>query len=233
MKIRRDLVTVALATFCLTTGLFMIHPTKSNPGIGEYDPWADLNNDGIIDIYDAIKLADAFDTSGTPINKTTLISDFKDLRAGLLLPLPCPGTWYDGKEMVTDAILAKLDLDPDTPGEQQTVFARQGTDITVTGEFQLYCYNIGDSAQAFFIYSWTPNLPPTSGYYHAVYSGSPGGYPGVTQTFNFNITLPTSSEPYAMYYLYFCTGLQFSVEDAVSLYTTPLTLPCAVIVAGT
>jgi hypothetical protein len=42
----------------------MVRPTKSNPGIGEYNSWTDLNGDGTVDIYDAITLADAYGTSG-------------------------------------------------------------------------------------------------------------------------------------------------------------------------
>jgi hypothetical protein len=56
----------------------MIRPIGSNPGIGEYDPWVDLNDDETIDIYDAITLANAFETSGTPINKTGLLLDLQN-----------------------------------------------------------------------------------------------------------------------------------------------------------
>lgn len=67
MKIRRDLIIVALATFCLTASIFMVVPTRSNPtGLGEYDPWVDNNEDGTIDIFDAIGLAGVYGTSGDP-----------------------------------------------------------------------------------------------------------------------------------------------------------------------
>jgi hypothetical protein len=71
---KKDLVIVALATFCLTATLFMILPTKSNPGIGEYDPENDLNGDGTIDIYDAINLGGTYGTSGDPTRNITLTS---------------------------------------------------------------------------------------------------------------------------------------------------------------
>ena len=51
----------------------MVLPTRSQTGTGEYDPWVDLNDDGAIDIYDAITLANHFGTTGTPINKTDLL----------------------------------------------------------------------------------------------------------------------------------------------------------------
>jgi hypothetical protein len=66
MKLKKDLIIVALATFFLTATLFMIRPTLSNPGIGEYDAWNDLNGDGTIDMYDAINFAGTFNTKGDP-----------------------------------------------------------------------------------------------------------------------------------------------------------------------
>jgi Concanavalin A-like lectin/glucanases superfamily len=72
MRFRRDLIIAVLATFCLTSTLFIIAPTKSNPSSesSKYDPWADLNSDGIIDIFDAIDFAGHFGSSGTPLNKS-------------------------------------------------------------------------------------------------------------------------------------------------------------------
>jgi hypothetical protein len=73
MRIKKDLVIVALITFFLTTTLFMIRPTKSDFGPGEYNPWADIDDNGIVDIYDAIRLANAFGLTGDPGNKTELL----------------------------------------------------------------------------------------------------------------------------------------------------------------
>jgi hypothetical protein len=64
----RKLLIVALATFCLTATLFMIKPTKSDLGPGEYNPWADVNNDGTVDIYDAIGLSNSFGLTDTGVN---------------------------------------------------------------------------------------------------------------------------------------------------------------------
>jgi hypothetical protein len=60
---KKDLLVVALATFCLTTTISMIVPIKSDDP--NWDPWADIREDGIVDIYDAITLANAYGTSGT------------------------------------------------------------------------------------------------------------------------------------------------------------------------
>jgi hypothetical protein len=77
MAKKKDLIIVALATFCLTATLFMIRPTKSNPGAGEYDPWMDLDDNGKINILDAIDLSNVYGTSGTPINKTELLLELQ------------------------------------------------------------------------------------------------------------------------------------------------------------
>jgi hypothetical protein len=72
MVTKKGLVIAVLATFCLTSVLFMIRPIGSNPGIGEYDPWNDLNSDGAVDIYDAINLAGTYGTSGDPTKNVTI-----------------------------------------------------------------------------------------------------------------------------------------------------------------
>jgi len=86
---KKTLFMAIALTFCLTSMLFMIRPTRSNPsGIGEYDPWIDSNDDGTIDIFDAIMLSNRYATTGTPINKTALLLELQDkidsLNASLL-----------------------------------------------------------------------------------------------------------------------------------------------------
>ena len=78
---KKDLVIAILATFCLTSTLFMITPTRSQSGItasNEYDPWIDTNDDGIIDIFDLAKLALAFGAEGEPLNKTAMLLELQD-----------------------------------------------------------------------------------------------------------------------------------------------------------
>jgi len=75
MKFKRDLIIVVLATFCLTASIFMVVPTRSNPtGLGEYDPWVDNNEDGAIDIFDAIGLAGIYGTSGDPTKSVNVMN---------------------------------------------------------------------------------------------------------------------------------------------------------------
>jgi hypothetical protein len=63
--IRKDLIIAILATFCLTTTLFLIIPTRSQT-IGNYDPWLDTNADGKIDGKDLGAAAYAFGSGGDP-----------------------------------------------------------------------------------------------------------------------------------------------------------------------
>jgi hypothetical protein len=71
MKIRKDLIVVALATFCLTATLFMVVLTRSADD-PNWDPWVDIKEDGTVDIYDAITLANAYGTSGDPTKNVTI-----------------------------------------------------------------------------------------------------------------------------------------------------------------
>lgn len=74
---KKNLIAVVLATFCLTSTLFMVIPIRSPTTDGEYDPWVDTNDDGIIDYHDLYNLASIYRTSGTPINKTDLLHELQ------------------------------------------------------------------------------------------------------------------------------------------------------------
>jgi len=69
MKIRKDLVITVLVTFCLTATFFM---TRASWSGGEWDPWVDIKEDGTVDIYDAITLANAYGTSGDTTKNVTV-----------------------------------------------------------------------------------------------------------------------------------------------------------------
>jgi hypothetical protein len=71
----RKCLAVSLCVVLSTSLLFMLTPSRSSPGIGEYDTWADINDDGQVDIYDAIALAGAFGTSGTSAQKASIEFD--------------------------------------------------------------------------------------------------------------------------------------------------------------
>jgi len=248
---KRKYLTILVLVVCLTTTLFLGittsgSQTKKTSTI-EYDPWADTNDDGVIDMKDIYYLIQRFMTKGEPINKTALLlylnSTVNELNAtveimerraqrGLLVQLPYAST-NPINEPHVDAILHSLDIDQYTPGDQQSVFVYPpSTTITITGVFQRYNPEGHPPAvimQAFFIYSWTPSWPPPGGYYYPLYDGIPGYYPGVKRSFSFNLTVP--SEP-GVYYLYFCKGAEYNMQDAVNQYTQPLWLPYAVITVG-
>ncbi len=58
----------------------MIPSTRSNPDTRVYNPFLDLNEDGTVDIFDAIVLANGFGTSGVPINKTALLLELQSIQ---------------------------------------------------------------------------------------------------------------------------------------------------------
>lgn len=195
----------------------------------EYDPWTDINDDGKIDIIDIATVARLFGTTGTPINKTALLQNLATemAKSGLLLPLPFGATHWDGTTD-TNTILLSLDLNQAEPGNQQSVFVYKGATITITGEFQNMDFP-GTISQVFFIYSWTPSWPPPQGYYHELYNGAPGPYPGVRRSFSFSLTVPNKG---GVYYLYLASGAHYSMEDAVNQYAQSLWVPYAVIVVS-
>ena len=59
----------------------MVTPTVSAPK--EYDPWADINDDGKIDILDIAYVAQRFGSTGTPIDKTAILLDLQARVAAL------------------------------------------------------------------------------------------------------------------------------------------------------
>jgi hypothetical protein len=69
--IKKELIVAVLLTFCLSAVLFQILPIGSQ-GAGDYDPWADINDDGNIDMYDIGYTARAFGTSGNPTKNVTI-----------------------------------------------------------------------------------------------------------------------------------------------------------------
>jgi len=63
---KKDFIIAILATFCLTVTLFVVLPTKSSPSAGGYDSWADINDDGKINMYDIGYTAQRYGATGDP-----------------------------------------------------------------------------------------------------------------------------------------------------------------------
>lgn len=249
---RKYLMILGLA-YCLTATLFIGVTSSGNQIVAsttEYDPWVDLDDDGNITIFDVVKVCSRYGTEGTPVNKTALLYEvnatftelqsridtcvsntslgFDVFQSGLLLHLPYGATQRDYTPD-TNNILLWLDLDQDTPGNQTVVFVPEGATIIIKGQMQTWAPSPGVVEQDFFIYSWTPSWPPPEGYYYAIYSGGPGTYPGKIIPIDFSLTVP--SKP-GVYYLYYCSGAEGNMPNAVNKYTQPLWVPYAIITAS-
>jgi len=62
MITRKHLVLTVLVTACMMLSLFQMLPASSL--VGEYNPWADYNGDGTIDIFDIVPVAVSFGAEG-------------------------------------------------------------------------------------------------------------------------------------------------------------------------
>lgn len=76
MKITSSMLLNIILLTIISASFFLVNTTASNyetTSTHEYDPWCDLNDDGIIDIYDVVMVCVRFGSEGTPINKTELL----------------------------------------------------------------------------------------------------------------------------------------------------------------
>lgn len=67
--IRKDMIFAILTTFCLCALMFTVIPIRSGQ---PYDPWADLNDDGTINMKDVATVASQFGTSGDSTKNVTM-----------------------------------------------------------------------------------------------------------------------------------------------------------------
>jgi len=68
-KLGRSIATLCAAFLLIATYI----PVAGLQGASEYDPWVDINDDGVIDVADLTQLARLYGTSGTSINKTEML----------------------------------------------------------------------------------------------------------------------------------------------------------------
>jgi hypothetical protein len=73
-----------IAVLLLPAVLVGVTASVSTTGIHDYDPWCDLDDDGDIDIFDIVDIANRYGTTGTPVNKTELLYNVSDTLADLL-----------------------------------------------------------------------------------------------------------------------------------------------------
>jgi len=80
MKLKPLTLTIVLGTIILIPSILVgvtMSDFPTDPD-GEYSPWVDLNDDGIVDIFDVVWLASRYSTAGTPLNKTALLYNVSD-----------------------------------------------------------------------------------------------------------------------------------------------------------
>jgi hypothetical protein len=106
----RNIVVAVLCTFCLTAVLFTAIPvnstetvnsTKTASSIPAYNPWADVNHDGRINILDLIEVALGLGSSGNPSLNVTITRHATLLRQMLITQIP-PGWGMGGGNMSLD-----------------------------------------------------------------------------------------------------------------------------------
>lgn len=85
MITKKDLVVAVFVTFCLTASLFLLKFVRSQSEV-TYDPWADINDDGKINMFDIGYVARRFGlgTPGDEINKTALLYNVNDTFTSLI-----------------------------------------------------------------------------------------------------------------------------------------------------
>ena len=71
---RRNLVIAVLISFIL---IVTLSPSITS-SVREYNPWIDINDDGILEAQDLYTVALHYGAEGTPINKTALLLELLD-----------------------------------------------------------------------------------------------------------------------------------------------------------
>jgi len=81
---KKSLIAVTLTVCFLAALLLRTVPTSSSSTIGEYDPWRDINDDGVINILDVVEITTRYATTGLPVNKTALLYNVNATLTSLL-----------------------------------------------------------------------------------------------------------------------------------------------------
>lgn len=105
--------------------------------------------------------------------------------------------------------------------QSKTLAPGESASFTVTYDVHAGS-NPSQITQAFFVVSWTPSWPPSTGYYFPMYNGMPGLAPGINQTQTLTVTVPSTP---GTYYIWFLMGSFDSMQDAVNSYTSEPPLP--------
>ncbi len=80
MKVKPIVLAAIALSLMFLAPSFLVRWTVSDfppEAPGEYSPWGDLNDDGIINIFDIVWVAGRYQTTGTPLNITDLLLDLQ------------------------------------------------------------------------------------------------------------------------------------------------------------
>lgn len=75
LVMKRELSFGVLLLICFAVALFVTVPTRSLTDGSDYDPWADIDDNGSVNIIDITKVAKAFGTSGDP-TKPVMVNSY-------------------------------------------------------------------------------------------------------------------------------------------------------------
>ena len=105
MKIRKDMIFAVLTTLCMCALMFTVIPIRS--GL-PYDPWADLDDNGFIDIKDVSYVARLFGATGEAINKTALLLELQAKIDSLNSSLLNQEAYFETRITTQDALITEL-----------------------------------------------------------------------------------------------------------------------------
>ena len=151
---KRDLIIVALATFCLTATLFLILPSRSAQ---PYNPWADVSGpimgepDGTINMRDINYEILRFNTFGDTTKNVNVVN----LPSMTVIGRRVNVTWFDYGTSFT--------IDPDWPTFETSGYSRMSIQLSVVdwNPHPTFAYFTTITAvQA--LWSIDPNAPPYS-----------------------------------------------------------------------
>lgn len=93
---KRLMVIASVVVSVLLGGLFLNNVILAQSN-GEYDPWLDSNEDGIIDVNDLSPLGQSYGSSGDPTKNVTIVKHASQfLRVATNEPVGPAGMWTSG-----------------------------------------------------------------------------------------------------------------------------------------
>jgi hypothetical protein len=104
------IASLALASTVMIAALLVgTTSSTSTTGIRDYNPWCDLDDDGDIDIYDIVDMANRYGTTGTPVNKTELLYNVSNTYTALLTQIASLQTQLDSQNDTLSLLHTWLD----------------------------------------------------------------------------------------------------------------------------